>query len=709
VIVAGATIRVVDFALELALGREPFALRIVDIAASIAVVAAAVYVLVRGVSVMRRRFLWKVSRKLILSYVFIGFFPAILLLAFFLLGGVLLFFNLSAYLVRTEMRSLVARTDAMAQATASEIFGAGGRDISGVLQRHFAAAASQSPGMSFAVVPLTRSCEAHSDSAGQTMDAAQAIAVAGPWRHVEPPGRIPDWIGCDGFRGLLALSSQTDIGNQASQRALPTDRLTLATAPNDTGIVVRAVTMPARDSRYAVVADLPVSGAIANELRQAMGVELNGVSDVSRDVALLPRRLPDEAVPPGPSAPRFTSIAFLEYFDWNTGRSGTLQTSIRLSIGEMYDRISAAPGLDNTRNIVIILLELVGGLFLLIELVTFVIGLNLARSITGSVHELFSGTERVRHGDFTHKIDIKTSDQLGELAQSFNSMTASIEGLLVEAAEKKRLDEELRIAHEIQMSLLPQGPFRMPGVSITTLCVPAREIGGDYYDVMALGGGRVGVLIADVSGKGASAALYMAELKGLMLILSKTFLSPRQLLIEANGLIAEHLGPRSFITMIYAVIDTEAGTMTFARAGHTPLIHVPARCEDETKGRAANVLAPDGLVLGLKIDDAGLFERLLVEQTIPLHRGDVFLFFTDGVSEAMNAQDDYFGDERLARLLEDHADLPAEELRERVIREISAFVGDAPQHDDMTMILLKITSDAHLAPEEILVGDQIGV
>ena len=100
-------------------------------------------------------------------------------------------------------------------------------------------------------------------------------------------------------------------------------------------------------------------------------------------------------------------------------------------------------------------------------------------------------------------------------------MTASIEDLLRQAAEKKRLEEELRIAHEIQMSLLPQGPLRMPGLSVTALCVPAREVGGDYYDFLPLDDHRVGVLIADVSGKGTSAALYMAELKGLVLSLSR--------------------------------------------------------------------------------------------------------------------------------------------------------------------------------------------
>ncbi|HEX7137866.1 MAG TPA: PP2C family protein-serine/threonine phosphatase, partial [Vicinamibacterales bacterium] len=275
-----------------------------------------------------------------------------------------------------------------------------------------------------------------------------------------------------------------------------------------------------------------------------------------------------------------------------------------------------------------------------------------------------------------------------ELAVSFNSMTASIEDLLRQAAEKKRLEEELRIAHEIQMSLLPQGPLHMPGLSVTALCVPAREVGGDYYDFLPLDDHRLGVLIADVSGKGTSAALYMAELKGLVLSLSEIHSSPRDLLVAANRIIAKHLDARSFITMTYAVIDLHARTMTYARAGHTPLIYVPGAAGSIRSH--VQILAPDGLVLGLKIDDGEMFDRLLQEETIPLRSGDLYLFFTDGISEAMNDQDDCFGESRLGQLVETHSHLPSDELRERVLREINAFVGDAPQHDDMTMILLKV-------------------
>jgi serine phosphatase RsbU (regulator of sigma subunit) len=138
--------------------------------------------------------------------------------------------------------------------------------------------------------------------------------------------------------------------------------------------------------------------------------------------------------------------------------------------------------------------------------------------------------------------------------------------------------------------------------------------------------------------------------------------------------------------MTYAVVDLAARTITYARAGHTPLIYVPGT----PRGSRARILTPDGMVLGLKLDKGEMFERLLEEETIPLESGDLYLFFTDGISEAMNAGDECFGEQRLGAFVEEHAHLPADELRERMLREIAAFVGDAPQHDDMTMILLKV-------------------
>ncbi len=674
-IVVGLVVKVV-IALLAQVGTVPSFLRVLDTVAGLAIAAGATYFIFRLSVIAKRRLLWRVRRKLILSYVFIGLIPALLIVLFFLLCGYLLFFNFGSYLVQSRLRALSEQARFLAQGTAAEIQRASGFGVEDIISRRQANSEDQYPGLSLAVLPVRRECDS-ANAAAITLPVAEQ--TAGPWAHVDAPRSVPSWIPCTGFSGVMTYVHQK----------------VATSSDEDAHLLVRSVAFPdAARPGYAVVVDLLVSDRVRQQLRQETGVEL-------KNVVPLPATKPADVRPlrgrpGGDNEARGTGVtgllanlpSLMEYRDWTTGVTGTVNVTTGLSVSELYDRISTAEGIAG-RSLgqgLLLLLFVIGALFLIIEFIALIAGLALAKSITGSVHELFGGTERVRQGDFTNRIAVKSEDQLGELAGSFNSMTASIEDLLQQAAEKKRLEEELRIAHEIQMSLLPQGPLLMPGLSVNALCVPAREVGGDYYDFLPLDDHRLGVLIADVSGKGTSAALYMAELKGLVLSLSEIHASPRDLMITANRIIAKHLDARSFITMTYAVIDLRARTMTYARAGHTPLIYVPGDGEPPR----ARILVPEGMVLGLKIDNGEMFERILEEETISLNAGDLYLFFTDGISEAMNAHDDCFGEHRLGELVESHSHMPSDQLRERMLREIASFVGDAPQHDDMTMILLKI-------------------
>jgi sigma-B regulation protein RsbU (phosphoserine phosphatase) len=679
-IVTGVVVKALIFLVGVAVPLPGF-LRALDTVGSVAVAIGGAYFLVRGLTFAQQRLLWRVRRKLIISYIFIGFIPSLLIVAFFLLGGLFLFSNFSSYLVQNRLTSISDRMSTVATATAVEVQTSGERNAAAVLSRRRSVLDQEFPNVSFALVPMPQGCGSVRRGDGSPARET-AAAIAGPWAHVAPPASVPAWLSvCKPFAGVFTFGRAESSNGR---------RLDLESTDGDLGVVIRGVGFPeAANSAYAVVVDVALDDTLRAALRADTGVEIASFQSI--DGAVTPLTAREEALHSAPSADNslpLASATFLDQHDWSTGARGTLMAALRISIGEIYSRITTqASGDRRFSQGLLIFLVTIGVLFLIIQAVAFLAGLALARSITGSVHELFAGTERVRRGDFRHKIDIKAHDQLGELAESFNSMTASIEDLLRVEAEKKRLEEELRIAHEIQMSLLPHGPLSMPGISVTALCVPAREVGGDYYDVLPLDDHRVGVLIADVSGKGTSAALYMAELKGLVLSLSRIHGSPRDLLINANRIIADHLDARSFITMTYAVVDLQARTMTYARAGHTPLIYVPGGPAGDDGLR---VLAPDGLVLGLKIDKGELFERLLKEDTIPIRAGDLYLFFTDGITEAMNEGDDCFGETRLAHLVREHAHLPSDQLRERVLREIEAFVGAAPQHDDMTMILLRV-------------------
>ena len=179
----------------------------------------------------------------------------------------------------------------------------------------------------------------------------------------------------------------------------------------------------------------------------------------------------------------------------------------------------------------------------------------------------------------------------------------------------------------------------------------------------------------------------MAELKGIVLSLSQRHTSPRELLIEADRIISRHLDSRSFITVSYLLLDLRSRTMRYARAGHCPMIYMPG---SYALSRAPQLLTPDGLVLGLQLDEGRTFTELLEEVTLPLGPGDLFMLYTDGMSEAMNTAGDCFGDGRLADVVGANADLPADELRERILRDVDAFAGSAAQHDDMTMVLLRV-------------------
>jgi sigma-B regulation protein RsbU (phosphoserine phosphatase) len=433
-----------------------------------------------------------------------------------------------------------------------------------------------------------------------------------------------------------------------------------------------------------VVVDVPVDTTLIASLERETGARIEAVAGPKPEENGAP--VPESPARPALSGMFQQTVAFMDgRRDWADDQAVRISVSLAAPIGGLYKRLTAAgSSLEPVHQRFRIVLVVIGVFLLVVQIAVLIIGAVVGRSITSAVHELFVGTQRIQQGDFGHRIRITSRDQLGELAESFNRMSAGMSHLLHVQRDKQRLDDELRIARDIQQSLLPSSPPRIAGLSMADLCEPAREVGGDYYDFFPLGPRQLGVVVADVSGKGTSAALYMAELKGLMLALSYAERSPRKLLIDVNRRLADQLDNRSFITMAYAVIDLDAMTLTFARAGHTPLILV--------SGDRADVLTPEGMVLGLRLPGAlERFEQLLVEETRPLRTGDLVVLYTDGLTEAMDGSGELFGDAALAGLLAKHRRLQPAGVRERVLREVKAFVGDAEPHDDMTMVVLKLS------------------
>jgi sigma-B regulation protein RsbU (phosphoserine phosphatase) len=639
----------------------PSFVQVLSSAATLGLAISVAYLLWRLFVLVQRQLLWRVRRKLILSYIFIGVVPTLLILGFCLIGAGILSMNIGAYLFKDGYDDVVRNSGLIADAIVSGVARTPRNPADAVERVHANATGLGYPGLSLLFMP--------------TGGDPNGGMRAGRWDQAAPPREVPAWIKTNshGFTGTIAVP--------------------IADSPGRQELIVRAVRL---SPLGFVVVDVPIDGEMISRLYEATGVKA-GTITVGTERNRTAGTTAGAAQKDDDSLSLFgRSVAFFDSTDWQTGEVRRATVAMTYRLGELYQRLAMAQqaqvGTARLSDVILLVLAVVAGLFLVIEIAALIMGLALARSITRSIHELFMGTERVQQGDFTHRISIATNDQLGQLADSFNQMTGSIENLLQTAAEKKRMEEELRIARQIQMSLLPRGPLDIPGLGITALCVPAREVGGDYYDFFPLPDGRLGVLIADVAGKGTSAALYMAELKGLMLSLSQICESPRQLLIDVNRIISANLDSRSFITMTYAVIDLAAGFMTYARAGHTPLLYLPG---PGAPVAGAQILIPSGMVLGLRIDNAAeKFDELLEEERVSLYAGDIIVLYTDGITEAMNADSDLFGDERLGRIVQEHGHLDSGELRERILREIEAFVGGADQHDDMTMVLMKVQYSA---------------
>ncbi len=248
--------------------------------------------------------------------------------------------------------------------------------------------------------------------------------------------------------------------------------------------------------------------------------------------------------------------------------------------------------------------------------------------------------------------------------------------------EKERIQRELEIARRVQLRFLPRSNPKIKGMDVAAFCLPAKEVGGDYYDFIEMGPKSLGVAIGDVSGKGISAAFYMTLTKGLLRSQARNLQSPRDILINMNELFYENADRGVFISMIYGVFDLTAKTLTFARAGHNPMIS-----RRSGKGLVEE-MNPPGIALGL--ERGVIFPRTIEEKTIGLEKNDVIFFYTDGLNEARNSIHEEFGEKRLMSIVEARSGLSAEGLLDKMQKEIHLFTADASQHDDMTAVVVKI-------------------
>ncbi|MEK9137758.1 MAG: GAF domain-containing SpoIIE family protein phosphatase, partial [Bacteroidota bacterium] len=290
---------------------------------------------------------------------------------------------------------------------------------------------------------------------------------------------------------------------------------------------------------------------------------------------------------------------------------------------------------------------------------------------TGIIGILYA-TKETEFGFFKEDVDV--------ISAFADQATIAIENsrLFSKSLERERLIREMMLAQEMQRKLLPQTLPQFPAMELDAASTPAFEVGGDYYDVAELGGHRLGIIVGDVSGKGVSAAFYMSEVKGIFQALSRMYTSPKEFMLKANEALAGSFDRRSFISLIYAIVDVNTGQVQVARAGHCPLLLVSQR-----QGR---YIRPTGIGMGL--GDGIVFASSIEEERIHLREGDVCVFYTDGVTEARRA-DDEFGYDRLMQAVVDSPHRSAPEIKQHVLNTIESFTDEEASHDDLTLVVLK--------------------
>ncbi|MBN1409021.1 MAG: SpoIIE family protein phosphatase [Calditrichaceae bacterium] len=270
-------------------------------------------------------------------------------------------------------------------------------------------------------------------------------------------------------------------------------------------------------------------------------------------------------------------------------------------------------------------------------------------------------------------------------AKSLSSpLSLALENTLLydELKDQERMKRELEIARDIQQKLLPKSMPQIAGYAIEGFCSPTYEVGGDYFDFFELNDGKLGLVIADVSGKGASASFYMAQLKGMMMQSAGKFNSPKNLLIEINQKIYSSLDRNLFITMIYGILDTQNRELIISRAGHNALIHIK-------HDNMHTTFTPPGIGLGL--DSGAVFKSELTEIRIKLENHDTLLFYTDGIIEAMNTKGEEFGEERLLQALLKSKASPISDKLKTIQEQLTCFLNGSKPQDDITMILIDCT------------------
>lgn len=595
-----------------------------------ALVIAGVILGVRLIRHVISKSIWRLRYRLIVTYVFIGVVPLILIATLAVLGTWIAVGQVAVYLVSSELeRRAAALSDPvrlMSQARAA--------DRAAVVRQMGDFLAARMPGLQ--------------------------IAVTGPSAIRYPAGAMTPTL-ADGWKDFDGYIARDGVYYSASV---------------------------ARGNGVTVIAMAPITTAVLENLLPGIGeVNLGRIDKMgmSGHAGMVPpafngQKWLDFAVP------WLNSIPVTNWATPAETGAGYLSVETRPSavLSTVFSR-GFEFGQDLLIGVVII-----ASMLLCVWLVSIVIGLSLTRTITGAVHRLYEGTLQIAKGDFSWRIAVNGNDQLADLGRSFNNMAAQIENLVVIAREKERLQSEVEIASEVQNQLFPRTAPVMQTIELVGICQPARMVSGDYYDYLRLPDGNLAIAIGDVAGKGISAALLMASIQSIIRTQlaagmplaaavgnghAGVHFSTSSIVAQLNRQLYASTAPEKYATFFFGAYDERSRILTYTNAGHLqPLL---------LRAGGVTQLEVTGTVVGA-------FPAIRYEeQSVQLRANDLLIAYTDGITEPENAYGEEFGSDRLAETALRYQNSDPKEIVAKIMEAVKHWSTAPELPDDMTVVIAR--------------------
>ena len=611
--------------------------------------------------------LWKIRRRLILVYIFVGAIPVIIIAGIFYISAVLVYYQFSYFLISKQIGIHSSQINAFALSLREGLHQIVLENPEVSPEQLSKAVDDESRYILSAYPSASIILNCNNPATGESVAYVSRHYISTPLEYYS----VPEWLD-EEFNGLVL---EEGFGEDNGSRLL---------------LKSFAPSVFHSDFHFSLEVTVPFDRYILERLKAALGqnvllaryTENSGIG-LTDNVLESTFELDDDAS----ARNRMLPIPLFPV-SWNYGKElDPFQTDTLMVEVSFPKLLSSLRGSDSAFGQWIYdALIIITIIFILAEMTSVTLGILLTRSITLAIHNLDQGTEYVKRGDFGHRIIVKSRDQLGALAASFNQMTEYVQQLIKERVQKERLEREIEIARNVQERLFPDTAPRMKNMEIAGVCLPARVVSGDYYDFLPLGGDDLGLAVGDISGKGISAALLMASLQAALhsnvmhLHDAEDAAGERNVagIVERlNRQIYNYTGTNRFATFFYAHYDGNLRTLVYCNAGHNPPLHF--------HGDECRRLSVGGTVVGI-------FPEVAYEQeTLRVEDGDLIVAYTDGLTECTDVNGEEFGEEQLIQLIRDNSNMPVEDMKRMIIERVLAWKSAEEQADDITLIIARGT------------------